>query len=94
MALHHKEDAMKMRCDKRPAEGAFTIGSDYHLKFKNEAGGGYLVKDDKGVERTIANSICFLPVSASGKVSRPAKTIPRGTSYIPVPKKKGNDDDE
>ena len=84
-----------MKCSKRPAEGAFTIGADYHLKFKNDDGGGYVVKDDKGKDVNIPNSMCFLLVLKSGQVAKPAKTIPRGTSYIPVqPKKKGNDEDE
>ena len=84
---------MKKQCDKRPAEGAFTIGGVYDFKMRSEGTGGYTVKDDKGREVIFPNSICFLSVSKGGRVSKPAKTIPRGTSYIPVQPKKNKDDE-
>jgi hypothetical protein len=85
---------MKMKCAQRPPQGSFTVGNDYSLRFKSDDGGGYVVKDDKGHDVNIPNSMCFRCVSKSGKVSPPAKNIPRGMSYIPVVPKKGKDEDE
>ena len=74
----------KKRCVKQPFCGSFTIGKDYSFKIKSDSGGGYLVNDDKGIEINLANSLCFSPVSKSGKVSSPPVVIPRGYSTAPL----------
>ena len=74
----------RKQCRAKPSSGSFTIGKDYSFKIKTDSGGGYLTIDDKGVEINLPNSICFSPVSKSGKVSSPPVVIPRGYSPAPI----------